>query len=391
LYRILALTIFLIVYGSLYPWKLHAPPPHALDVFWRDWPDELNRFVLRDAGVNVLLYIPLGIFGFLSCRQRRGGFFSVLAATLLALIVSTGVELLQLCDATRTSSVFDVICNVIGAAIGIALGYFYSEQIAHTVERAGHALSRGPAGALLLLACWISYQLCPLFPYLSRTAIREKFAALLHPATLSPAVAISTCIEWLALAALVESFAGRRSARLLPLLLWVFSFRLLIYGRTVTPAELIGAVVACFVWSRWLIHHSRRAALVAWLVIAGLILQGLAPYRLQASPSSFSWIPFQAMLEGEQDTGLIVLLRKSFWYGAPIWLFRRAGHGIWLPACAVAGLLALIEFAQRYLPGRTPEITDPLLALLLACVLRLLERQRTRSETAVPGPHHLLE
>jgi VanZ family protein len=35
----------------------------------------------------------------------------------------------------------------------------------------------------------------------------------------------------------------------------------------------------------------------------------------------------------------------------------------------VAGSLAVLEAIQRYLPGRTPEITDSVVALLMAGVL----------------------
>jgi VanZ family protein len=41
----------------------------------------------------------------------------------------------------------------------------------------------------------------------------------------------------------------------------------------------------------------------------------------------------------------------------------------------VAQLLAAIEIAQIWLPGRTPEITDPLLALAAGATIWLLHDQ----------------
>jgi hypothetical protein len=51
-----------------------------------------------------------------------------------------------------------------------------------------------------------------------------------------------------------------------------------------------------------------------------------------------------------------------------------AGCRLARPAIAVAVLLGAIEVVQIHLPGRVAEITDPLLALLLAITLGLLDR-----------------
>ncbi len=51
-------------------------------------------------------------------------------------------------------------------------------------------------------------------------------------------------------------------------------------------------------------------------------------------------------------------------FAAPGWAWLRAGFAVALP-------LAATEAIQTYLPGRSPEITDPLLALLMTVVLML--------------------
>ena len=70
--------------------------------------------------------------------------------------------------------------------------------------------------------------------------------------------------------------------------------------------------------------------------------------------------------------GFVVLFRKSFWYGSVIWLWRASGLSLaWITAVTAAALFAL-ERAQVYLPGRTPEITDAVLAVLMGVLLWLL-------------------
>jgi len=69
----------------------------------------------------------------------------------------------------------------------------------------------------------------------------------------------------------------------------------------------------------------------------------------------------------------VVLLRKAFDYGAMVWLVR--GIGLLRAGIAVSAALAIAEFAQRYLPGRQPEITDAVLALIMTLILAWGERR----------------
>ena len=67
-----------------------------------------------------------------------------------------------------------------------------------------------------------------------------------------------------------------------------------------------------------------------------------------------------------------------------VWLLRAAGWRLARAAIAVAVLLGAIEVIQIHLPGRVAEITDPLLALLLAMTLGLLDRsERLRSDSSL--------
>src|ERR1700730_16788394 len=62
--RLFFATICFIVYGSLYPWHFYARelPANPVWIRWQSWPD---------IAVNVLLYAPLGMFGFLSMSGKH--------------------------------------------------------------------------------------------------------------------------------------------------------------------------------------------------------------------------------------------------------------------------------------------------------------------------------
>jgi hypothetical protein len=85
-------------------------------------------------------------------------------------------------------------------------------------------------------------------------------------------------------------------------------------------------------------------------------------------------VPFRNSLSGDWELGYSVLFEKTFWYSAALWLWMRAGSSATGAAVLTAGLLAAIEIAQIWLPARSAEITDPLLAIALAAMLRSIAR-----------------
>ena len=113
------------------------------------------------------------------------------------------------------------------------------------------------------------------------------------------------------------------------------------------------------------------------LIVSLLIVRGLVPYHWSRIANPFSWVPFGGFLRAEWDFGLLTLLQKSFWYGSAVWLLRAAGWRLARAAIAVAVLLGVIEVIQIHLPGRVAEITDPVLALILAMTLGLLDRSES--------------
>jgi hypothetical protein len=168
---------------------------------------------------------------------------------------------------------------------------------------------------------------------------------------------------------------AERTRRLFPLLLLVLPAKLLVVGRTVNWSELSGAVLACLC-SYFVSGYQRRVAVVAGLTLSLLIPRGLVPYHWSSVANPFSWIPFSGFLAADRDFGLLTFLRKCFWYGSAIWLLRTAGWRLAQAAVAVALLVGAIEVVQIHLPGRVAEITDPLLALILAAIFGLSERLR---------------
>jgi VanZ family protein len=347
-------------------------------------PKVLGRSTFRDGLFNVLLYMPFGGVAFLALDRVRSAWLRMLLPLILGLVLSTGIEFLQLMDFTRTSSVLDVAANVIGTAIGVAAARAYTVPLLDIAARTQNRLAPAPTPPLVLLYLWIGYQVFPLFPSIGYFTTPAKLRAFFTLEHFSVSEAALTAVEWLVIAAILKALIpGEASFRWLLACLLFLPARLFLLGRTTTASEVIGAVTACVVWYYWLAGAPRSALILACLMVAALIHLELSPYRFSATSQPFSWIPLSGLIETGPDWGAVVFLKKSFWYGATVWALREVSAGYLAPALVTALMLGALEWIQRYVPGRTPEITDPLLALVAALFLHLFQQNsRTISRHA---------
>jgi len=371
-YRLLLLVIALIVYGSLYPWHFDfgRSGTNPLWVLLHAWPHGIDRFALRDTAINLLLYFPLGMAAFLAAARRHGRLVAFHAALLIALGLSASMEMLQIYDPGRTCSLFDVFSNVSGAVAGALTALVFRPELESLARRKP---GRHGSAALLLAACWASYQLYPFFPLLSQTKLRASLKLLADTASFSAVEVWANTAEWLAAALVLEALLGRMRPRWLLAAMACLPLRLFIAERSVTLNEALGAALALLLWS--LLPERKRLPAGVFLLASATVLRELSPFRFAPTPHPFSWIPFAATFNSERQSATVILLRKAFEYGALVWLLRTWGISYVRAAVALAGSLAVLEAVQRYLPGRTPEITDSVLTLLMALVLSRLSRR----------------
>jgi len=374
--RILAIVVALILYGSLYPWQFQARHygHNPLWILLHAWPaGAFSRYFVWDIAVNITLYLPLGIFGYLAVSARASRMARILSPLALALALSASIEMLQLFDDSRMCSLSDVASNVTGAGVGIALGALYRVQLQRFLAAQGAATLLRPSGALLLLSCWLGYQIFPLFPVWGRTSVIHRLAALGAAFAVSPVDTLVVFAEWLAVACLLESIRKAtpktKTSALLGLLLLLVPARLILASRTLAWPDIAGAAAAYAAWLCLPRLWVRRAVPV--LLAGALILGELSPFHFQ-SAHAFSWVPFRGFFRSDWQNGFVVLFRKSFWYGSVLWLWRASGRSLAWTTAVTAVALLILEWVQVYLPGRTPELTDAVLAVLMGVLLWLL-------------------
>ena len=305
--------------------------------------------VLKDVAVNILAYIPLGLFGFFMLMDSSPAAAAALTSVLIGFGLSFFVEVTQCLVPGRNPNGLDLTSNTIGAAAGVALALLW--------VRVPHPHSKRP-DSICLIACWVCAVVFAAIAAWSRPG---------RPARWRPVDTLQDFAATLAVAVLVNSLGGSSTRRRLVLaaLVLIVGVRAAVVPRSSTIEGLAGVAVAFGI----VLVAQPRPGIAAVILAVAVTLHGLAPFTFVATAKPFSWLPFRASLMSDAEGGLAVLLGKIYLYGALIWLMRESRFRLVTATVAVATLLAAIEIAQLRLPGPTPEITDPLVALILGWVL----------------------
>lgn len=384
MYRILLITVALIAYGSLWPWQYN--PAHATGspplILLHSWPPIIDASDLQDIVVNLLLYMPVGMFGYLALERRHHRRLRVIGPIVLGFVLSCAIEMAQIFDKTRNCSALDVVCNTISAALGVLLGFVFRESLLASLRRPASIHIRHASGPLVILYFWVGFETIPLFPLTA--AITPK----LHLLTLHLSVVefLASFTAWLVVARLLEAIYSPQLAwRLLLLFSLLAPAKIFIAQRAPAFSELMGLAAALLTYAITKRAEALRQRFLPALTFLLLIVMGLAPFHFNAH-NSFNWMPFVPLLNAQWETGLIILCEKCFWYAAAIWLLWAGNHRLLTSTAVVACALAVIEVIQLRLPGRTAESTDPLLALILGAILWLLETHSRRAPVRSAEP-----
>jgi hypothetical protein len=143
---------------------------------------------------------------------------------------------------------------------------------------------------------------------------------------------------------------------------------MLIHGRFVGLPEILGTILALLVWQFVLADKPLRTQITAVIAVTYLCARQVLPFAWVWDAERFVWVPFTASLQGDSLSDFAILIEKTFLYSAAVWVLWSSGMTLRRSAAVVVGVLAVTESIQMGIPGRVPETTDPLLALLASVV-----------------------
>jgi VanZ family protein len=362
--RLLVLLVVLIGYGSFFPFSYVPYVPTFDDLgALTTWP---ARVSLTDALGNIALFFPLGVVIGAGARSFGGAILGWMAASVYAAII----QYVQFWFPSRVPSGSDMVFNILGCAVGTLLGAFLRSVLS---QREGEPRNGSQSKVwipLTLVLLWVIYRWFPLVPTLDVQNVKNALKPLLRDRTWSVTATAHDIVAWLLWFRLCR-YAFRDALPLIACIAFacfIVSLEPLFYLNTLSVNTLFGLVGACLI--SFLFWRGERS-LTALLALSGAVILtwSVLPLDLDAPPRAFGWLPLSGLLQGSLVVNVAALIEKLFLYGA--WVYLALYRGWPRMAVGVAATLTLFasEWAQRWSPQRTPEVTDPLLAFMCWFVL----------------------
>ena len=358
------------------------------------------RGSLPDIFVNLLAYIPLGFLLELSLRPRLRLTAAVIVSFIAGTALSFGMEVLQSWLPSRVPSLLDLLTNGAGTlagallASGMASGSVTGRHLKQWRDRrfAPGTLSNM---ALAVVLMWAAAELAPFAPSLDignlRAGLRPLGNTLRHPDSFLPLKAAVAGLEIFAVGVLVRIIV-RDS--FLPLFggfsLAVLILKIPVIGQSLSLEALAGwlAAMAMLTILTW-----ERLGGLASLGILGLVSARVLSDSLPGSGltlAAFNWTPFAGQVG--KLSGMVDMTETIWPYFGMGVLARMMTGWRWRPLVALLGVLSIVslagwlEWRQIRIPGRTPDITDVLLASLSWLSAWLITRKDpVRAMAAKPG------
>lgn len=362
--------IAILVYLELYPFAFRVPHDDggAVHKLIQSWADRPSR---GDFLANIMAYIPLGFCATMSLSRPKSILGRFPIVVLVGSALSMVFELVQYFVDGRVTAATDVYANTIGVILGSTIAVFLNDD-SNFVFRLNLVEKRVPS---YLILDWLAYRL---YPYVPTTDL-HKFWQAVKPLVLAPTINLyelwrHTAI-WLTIFVLIEAVVSRRRS-----LTGAFVFvacllgaRISIVDKVLSTAEVSGAGLAVCLWLVFLLmSNRRRASTIAAILGSYIIVDRLQPFEFQDTRRGFGWLPFRSFLNGSPEINVMALFEKSFLYGALLYLLVEAGLRLRDSAVLLACALFVTSWAETCLPGRSAEITDAVLVLLIASAFGLI-------------------
>lgn len=366
------------VYGSLVPFDFQTRDSSDARTAFH-WA-MTNRWWFEsrsDAIANVMLGVPLGfgLLGFLR-TGRTGIAGDVLVGVMilpLCLAFAAVVEFAQLYVPERTTSGSDVLCQGLGAVIGMA-GWVVAGR--WLVGQSEAIWSGSGAARRLLIVYLVLLAFVQVLPLDLSASPRDLYRKLRDDVVYVPFSEITREKGWERGTRLLQvcglflpvGLLARRARKglLVPLVLAVATEGLQLIVKSRLPSATDAVVGASAVYVGWWLAGEpvasaagarRPAALLyaAWLF--AMLAISWQPFTTRAEPLPFDWMPSVPMERGHPLFALEDVLTKLILFGlggALAMSPRRAALG----GLLVAGLC---EWGQTIFGSHTPGITDVLL------------------------------
>jgi VanZ family protein len=379
----------------------------------------------QDLAQNVALYLPLGFFLVLACRRQRIKWWTAGLITMItAAALSGAAEFVQQFLPARVSALTDVLCNILGTALGGMCAFVFRVGSRSFRTKLRDAVSHQPVFMTFVVAAAI-YVVLSLVPFRLNLTPRTT-DTLLNPARLTAytptkasefapqghtargqydhaldlavAVSVFVLLGFLGCWSLMHEFGFGEIAVGLATLWMAFFFCVVVsIGRMfidtlgfqviLIPAGLVGAtigVLACWTSLRTRVRDWSHRSNWAWCAVlfcfAVILARELSPFEFNVQALSitdlfarFAWIPFRQYFANAPTADAAGDILAKFGRFAVFGILisvalksrsNRRFRSRLGQCCWISLTLAvMIELVQTACPERYSDVTHVLLAL----------------------------
>lgn len=364
-------------YGSIYPANFQIPELGTTAAMQAFLATCCGMPHSGDVLANILLFIPFGFLGMLSISSSSKSIkWFVVNVLFWGVLLALALQLIQIYLPSRNENLQDAAWNFLGILIGVFTGLFARNSLSQHSPNARQIVLI----PWVLISAWLAYRLIPFVPALDFQEIKDSIKPLFLYTELIPKNVAHDTVAWCLVAYFLRY--GHRSISFdvyLPFLILItFLLEIIIVSNSLSFSNIVGAGLAIVLWWGVLARIAKCEYILAAMLFVMLAYSGLEPFVARVEATSFNWLPFKGFLGGSMYVNTQSVCEKSFLYGSLVYMLWRRGLSTQLSTVLAMSGIVMIEFLQTYFIGEhTPEVTDPILVLLIALMLFALKDDAT--------------
>ena len=368
--KLLFLTAALVLYGSLFPFEFAWPLDASIN--------QLFSFSIVDGRSpgdtvgNIVLFIPIGFLGAMLSMESAGYLKRLAMLFVGGLLLAGAAQVLQLFVPSRDPSFADIVWNMVGLTLGIAVLRVLSAN-----KFLAHFPSGLPSFPLALVMLWVLAEFIPLIPSIDFQQFKDSLKHFFFGGGLSIGRILLSGASVLLLAEALVRVLGmcRTQLWLIPILITAVFLKVIVVAVYLDASVTLGWVVGALVWLIMVWSRVKdRLSLSALFLLVSLIIGALEPFRFSFEPSRLHLLPFSSFLEGAMLANTRELLTKFFLFSGLLWLAQSRVKNLTSITIGLACIVFALELSQIYVEGRTASIDDALLVLFAGLVVAQWDR-----------------
>lgn len=355
-------SIFVIIYGSLYPFEFQ----------YVNWNEEgvsallstsFSDSKLGDMLGNIVLFIPFGFAGTELISRNGNNKKYYVHLILSGIFLAFALQVIQIYLPSRVPALYDAVWNFSGIIIGGLMARLMDLYYPNLLK------SDDRFALLALLLSWIMFLLAPFIFSFNIEMLRANIDAHMDTEEYRLINIIFFTGLWIAFKKLIDEIKPGRKNIFLTLesaLIFTTIAKMFVYRNIIEPEMLLGGIIAILALRSEIFKKVSPYKITAFLLIPTMFYNSLYPFEFYENPfKEFAWVPFEELFSDDMLPKIRTVFFKTFSYGCILWtLYKSFPNAKWVNYFCIV-YAGSIEFIQHQTLDRVGGLTEPLLVIFL--------------------------